>query len=97
MSIDEIRALLNDIESDRVERTVSTTNTDKFGQAICAFANDLPDKQAVMVKEMKSPLGERALQEAIAKGFVTENGEKQPQKQPNLSVLTSKRTKKGQD
>ena len=35
-----IRALLNDIESDRVERTISTTNTDKFGQAICAFAND---------------------------------------------------------
>ena len=60
MSIDETRALLNDIESDRVERTVSTTNTDKFGQAICAFANDLPDyKQAVMVKEMKSPRGER--------------------------------------
>ena len=43
MTTDEIRALLNDIESDRVERTISTTNTDKFGQAICAFANDLPD------------------------------------------------------
>ena len=40
---EEIRALLNDIENDRVERTISTTNTDKFGQAICAFANDLPD------------------------------------------------------
>jgi len=36
----KIRALLNDIESDRVERTISTTNTDKFGQAIRAFAND---------------------------------------------------------
>ena len=43
MTKEEIRALLNDIESDRVERTISTTNTDKFGQAICAFANDLPD------------------------------------------------------
>ena len=43
MTIDEIQALLNDLESDRVERTISTTNTDKFGQAICAFANDLPD------------------------------------------------------
>jgi ATP-dependent DNA helicase RecG len=32
MTIEEIRALLNDIESDRVERTISTTNTDKFGQ-----------------------------------------------------------------
>ena len=43
ITLDEIRALLNDLESDRVERTISTTNTDKFGQAICAFANDLPD------------------------------------------------------
>lgn len=34
--------MLNDLESDRVERTISTTNTDKFGQAICAFSNDLP-------------------------------------------------------
>ena len=42
---DEIRALLNDLESDRIERTISTTNTDKFGQAICAFANDLPNHQ----------------------------------------------------
>ncbi len=40
---DEIQSLLADIESDRVERTVSTNNTDKFGQAICAFANDLPN------------------------------------------------------
>lgn len=39
MTQEEIRALLNDLESDRVERTISTTNTDKFGQAICAFAN----------------------------------------------------------
>lgn len=42
---EDIRALLDDLESDRVERTVSTTNTDKFGQAICAFANDLPNHQ----------------------------------------------------
>lgn len=33
--------MLDDLESDRVERTISTTNTDKFGQAICAFSNDL--------------------------------------------------------
>ncbi len=35
-----------DIESDRVERTISATNTDKFGEAICAFANDLPNYRA---------------------------------------------------
>lgn len=45
MNTNEVKALLNDIESDRVERTISTTNTDKFGQAICAFANDLPNHQ----------------------------------------------------
>lgn len=35
--------MLQDIESDRIEKTISTSNTDKFGQAICAFANDLPN------------------------------------------------------
>jgi ATP-dependent DNA helicase RecG len=34
--------LLADLESDRIERTASTSKTDKFGEAICAFANDLP-------------------------------------------------------
>ena len=41
----ELRALIADHESDRVELTVSTTNTDKFGEAICAFANDFPDHE----------------------------------------------------
>ena len=36
----EIRILLNDIENDRVKRTISITNTDKFEQAICAFASN---------------------------------------------------------
>lgn len=40
---EEVKTLLSDIESDRIERTISTTNTDKFGQVICAFANDLPN------------------------------------------------------
>lgn len=40
---EQLLCLLRDIESDKVERTISTTNTDKFGQAICAFANDLPN------------------------------------------------------
>lgn len=40
---EQLKALLSDLETDRVERTISTSNTDKFGQAICAFANDLPN------------------------------------------------------
>jgi len=42
ISEQDLRALLADLESDRVERTTSTNNTDKFCEAICAFANDLP-------------------------------------------------------
>lgn len=38
----ELRQLLADLESDRVERTTSTRDTDKFCEAICAFANDMP-------------------------------------------------------
>ncbi len=38
----ELLALLGDLESDRVERTVSTSDTDKFSQAVCAFSNDMP-------------------------------------------------------
>ena len=38
----DIPALLSDLESFRVERTESLTKTDKFCEAICAFANDMP-------------------------------------------------------
>jgi len=38
----EALALMRELESDRVERTVSLKDTDKFAQAICAFANDIP-------------------------------------------------------
>ena len=38
-----INDLLSDMESDRIERTISTTDTNKFAEAICAFSNDLPN------------------------------------------------------
>jgi ATP-dependent DNA helicase RecG len=38
----ELAALLKDLESHRVERTISFEKGDKFREAICAFANDLP-------------------------------------------------------
>ncbi len=36
----ELLTLMNALESDRIERTVSTTDTTKFREAICAFSND---------------------------------------------------------
>ena len=43
LTTEELRALIADHESDRVELTISTTKTDKFGEAVCAFANDFPN------------------------------------------------------
>jgi len=40
---EEIRTLLRSTETYRVEKTISTGNMDKFCEAICAFANDLPN------------------------------------------------------
>jgi len=39
----QLKQLLSDLESDRVERTVSTSKTDKFAETVCAFANDFPN------------------------------------------------------
>ena len=41
----QLRALMADHESDRVEMTVAVNDTDKFGEAICAFANDFPNRR----------------------------------------------------
>ncbi len=43
LTTDQLRALIAGGESDLVEFTVSMKNTDKFGEAICAFANDFPN------------------------------------------------------
>jgi predicted HTH transcriptional regulator len=40
-----IKTLLGDIENEKVERTISTKDTDKFAKAVCAFANDLSNKK----------------------------------------------------
>jgi ATP-dependent DNA helicase RecG len=37
----ELLKLLGEIESFRIERTISVDKTEKFAQAICAFANDM--------------------------------------------------------
>ena len=42
---DKIQELLHSTETYRVERTTSTGDMDKFQEAICAFANDLPNSR----------------------------------------------------
>ena len=43
LSTEELINMLSDLESDRIERTVSENKTDKFSEAICAFSNDFPN------------------------------------------------------
>ena len=49
MTIEEIKKLIQSDESDRIERTISINNTDKFSEAICAFANDLPKMASLVI------------------------------------------------
>lgn len=39
----ELLSLIDDLESYNIEKTTSTSDTNKFCQAICAFSNDYPD------------------------------------------------------
>lgn len=43
MTDDELLRLLRDLECDRAERKTSAADTKKIRQAICAFANDMPN------------------------------------------------------
>ena len=43
LSVVELEALLKDQESDLVERKETDKKGEEIRQAICAFANDLPD------------------------------------------------------
>ena len=54
----ELEILLNDIESDRVERKASISDRDKICQAICAFANDLPNHRQPSVLLLVSTMTE---------------------------------------
>ncbi len=45
MTDEELLLLLEDIESDRVERKESLADGEKIRQVICAFANDLPNHE----------------------------------------------------
>lgn len=45
MTDTELLQLLRDVEADRVERKASLSDGDKVREAICAFANDMPNHQ----------------------------------------------------
>src|SRR5271166_2394944 len=95
----ELEQLLDDIESDRAERTESTTDGDKFRQAICAFANDLPDHRDVGVlfvgvNNSGEPTG-IAVTDQLLQNLASIRGDGNVLPFPSLDV--QKRKLKGQD
>lgn len=39
---DQLTIMIRELEADRIEKTVSKNDADKFGEAICSFSNDMP-------------------------------------------------------
>jgi len=93
ISQEDIRNLLYEPESFRIEKTVSVTDSDKFCQAICAFANDMPDSRKrgyllIGVKDDGSLSGLQATDSILKEisGLRTD-GNILPQ--PNMTVQTA--------
>ena len=90
MTEDQLMGLLSNMEADYIERTVSVSDTDKFCQAICAFANDLPNHRQpgyllIGVKDNGSLSG-LAVTDKLLKdlGGIRSNGNVSPQ--PRMHV-----------
>ena len=99
MTDQELEQLLDDLESDRVERTESTTDGEKFRQAVCAFANDLPDHRTagvlfVGVDKRGQPTGV-SITDQLLQNLASMRGDGNILPFPSLDV--QKRNLKGRD
>nr|MCU0376323.1 putative DNA binding domain-containing protein [Chitinophagaceae bacterium] len=89
MTEEQVRILIRDLESDRVERTVSTKE-DKLGPAVCAFSNDFANHREsgfilLGVKDNGEVAGIKISDEDLQKiGNIKSNGNVLPQ--PSLKV-----------
>lgn len=99
MTDSELEALLDDIESDRVERKESSKDGDRIRQAICAFANDLPGHDCpgilfVGVHDNGDPVG-LTITDQMLQNLASLRGDGTILPFPSLDV--QKRTLKGHD
>ena len=95
----ELEPLLDEIESDRVERKEAASDSDKIRQAICAFANDLPghDQPGVLfvgVDDHGRPTG-LTITDQLLQNLASMRGDGNILPFPSLTV--QKRNLKGQD
>jgi len=88
----ELLRLLAEGEADRIERTISTSNTDKFSEAVTAFANDLPKHRlpgylVIGVDDDGTPSGLEVTDQLLQNlGGLKSDGNIQPL--PSLNVAT---------
>jgi ATP-dependent DNA helicase RecG len=99
MTDEELERLLDDIESDRVERKESPTDGDKIRQAICAFANDLPSHNNpgvlfIGVNDTGAPVG-LDITDRVLQNLASMRGDGNILPFPTMTV--QKRLLKGQD
>jgi ATP-dependent DNA helicase RecG len=99
MTDGELEALLNEIESDRAERKEAFTDKEKARQAVCAFANDLPDHRLpsvlfVGVDDSGKPVS-LPITDNLLKDLASMRSEGQILPFPSMDV--QKRTLKGVD
>ena len=81
ITTEQLKILLKDLESDRVERTESTNNTDKFSQAVCSFAKWLSNARSFdssaangsSLDDLSLSLFSAYRQEVIAQDIITAN------------------------
>ncbi len=95
----ELEHLLDDLESDRVERKESSGDGDKIRQAICAFANDLPNHNQpgilfVGVNDEGEPVG-APVTDQMLQNLASMRGDGNILPFPSIDV--QKRTLKGHD
>ena len=90
----QLKALLFTVEADHIERTASVDDTDKFCQAICAFANDLsnhrqPGYLLIGVKD-NGTLSHLAVTDKLLKdlGGIRSNGNVLPQPLINVAKFS---------
>lgn len=90
----ELKGLLSEMESDRIERTVSVDKMEKYYEAICAFANDLPDHRLpgyllIGVNDDGTLSGLAATDELLQKlGGIRSDGNILPQPRMNVAKFS---------
>jgi ATP-dependent DNA helicase RecG len=99
ISVEKVKALLADMESDLIERTISVKE-DKLGPAVCALSNDFPNHKQpgyilLGVKDDGKIAGMKWSDEELQKiGGVKTNGNVLPQ--PSLTVSSVFRFPEGE-